>query len=267
MSDQAASSAVEPEPRPAEGLEATEPQLSVVIPAYNEQARLPATLAAIEGFLARSGVTHEILVVDDGSVDETAAVVCAAAERNPRIRLLKNPHRGKGYAVRTGALEARGRVVLFCDADLSTPVEELTRFPKLLDGRCPVVIASREGLGARRIGEPTYRHVMGRLFNLVVRLLAVPSIQDTQAGFKAFTRPVARDLFGRQTIDGFGFDVELLYLARKRGYGILEVPVHWEHRGSSRVDPVRDALRMLRDVLRVRWNDRLGRYDRDGTAD
>lgn len=258
---------VTPQPAALEQVASDEPYLSVVFPAYNEQARLPATLATTERFLSAAGLSHEILVVDDGSTDDTAAVVRAASARNPRIRLIVNPHRGKGYAVRTGALAARGQVVLFCDADLSAPVEEMARFPTLLDAQHQIVIASREGQGARRIGEPLYRHIMGRVFNFGVRLIAVPGIQDTQAGFKAFTRAAAKDLFSRQTIDGFGFDVELLYLARKLGYGIREAQVRWEHKGLSRVDPIRDTVRMVRDLLRVRWNDLRGRYDERSARD
>lgn len=234
-------------------------QLSVVIPAYDEEARLPGTLERILAYLSQQALSFEVLAVDDGSSDRTAELVEAVAARDQRVRLIRQPHRGKGAAVRAGALAAAGRQVLFCDADLSHPVDGLTRLPALLDG-AQVVIASREGEGSNRLGEPFYRHLMGRAFNLLVRLLAVPGVQDTQCGLKCFPREVARELFSRQRVDGFGFDVELLFLARKRGYRILEVPVTWRHVPASRVDPLRDTLRMLRDVLRVRLNDLRGMY-------
>lgn len=235
-------------------------QLSVVIPAYNEEGRLPGTLRQVLSYLASQALTFEILAVDDGSTDRTSELVKQLAARDERVRLLCLPHRGKGAAVRAGMLAAEGEQVLFCDADLSHPVEELTRLPALLDG-AQIAIASREGSGARRIDEPFYRHLMGRAFNALVRLLAVPGIQDTQCGLKCFTRAAAQELFRRQTIESFGFDVEILFLARKLGYRVVEVPVTWRHVPASRVDPLRDTFRMLRDVLRVRLNDLLGRYD------
>ena len=235
-------------------------QLSMVIPAYNEEGRLVDTLERILAYLDGQGLRFEILAVDDGSTDRTPELVKEIAARDERVRLIREPHRGKGAAVRSGALAAAGRLVLFCDADLSHPVEDLTRLPALLDG-AQVAIASREGSGSRRIGEPLHRHLMGRVFNFIVRTLAVPGIQDTQCGLKCFTRRAARDLFSSQTIDGFGFDVEILFLARKLGYRVVEVPITWRHVPASRVDPLRDTVRMLSDVLRVRWNDIKGVYD------
>ena len=234
-------------------------QLSVVIPAYNEASRLPATLERMLAYLDQQALRFEVVAVDDGSSDDTAALVEALAADDQRLRLLREPHRGKGAAVRSGALAARGAVVLFCDADLCHPVEDLTRLPGYLD-RAEVAIASREGKGAERFDEPGYRHLMGRGFNLLVRLLAVRGIQDTQCGLKCFTRIAARELFSRQTIDGFGFDVEILYLAQRRGFRIVEVPITWRSVPASRVDPIRDTLRMVTDVVRVRWNDLRGCY-------
>jgi glycosyltransferase involved in cell wall biosynthesis len=176
------------------------------------------------------------------------------------MRLLRTDRRGKGCAVRTGALSAHGDVVVFADADLSWAVEDLGRFVDLVDDATPVVIGSREGAEARRIGEPPYRHMMGRVFNRVVQALAVPGIEDSQCGFKAFHADAARAIFSRQRIDGFGFDVEVLYLARRLGYGIRVVPLRWEHKENSRVAPIRDTLGMLSDVLRVRLNAWRGRY-------
>ena len=236
------------------------PLLSLVIPAFNEQARLPYTLSEIEAYLCREQIDCEVIVVDNGSRDATSAVVQQATHGFPGLRLLRTDRRGKGLAVRTGTLAARGEVVVFADADLSWSVDDLSRFMALVDGQSPVVIGSREGLGARRFGEPAYRHLMGRVFNRVVQTLAVPGIEDSQCGFKAFSAEAARAIFSRQRIDGFGFDVEVLYLARRLGYTVRVVPLHWEHKENSRVAPVRDTLAMLSDVVRVRINDWRGGY-------
>jgi glycosyltransferase involved in cell wall biosynthesis len=234
--------------------------LSLVIPAYNEQARLPYTLFQIEAYVCREGLDCEVIVVDNGSTDSTSAVVLQAAAKCPRLKLLRTDRRGKGCAVRTGARSAQGDVVVFADADLSWSVEDLSRFVAMLNDATPVVIGSREGAEARRIGEPPYRHMMGRVFNRVVQALAVPGIEDSQCGFKAFHADAARAIFSRQRIDGFGFDVEVLYLARRLGYGIRVVPLRWEHKENSRVAPLRDTVGMLTDVLRVRLNAWRGRY-------
>lgn len=238
----------------------TEPFLSIVVPAFNEEHRLPDTLAAISEYLGARGQPYEVLVVDNGSVDRTAEVAKAAAERDPDVRLIVTPLRGKGRAVKLGMLAARGERVLFCDADLSTPIDEAVGLADQLGERYEVVIASREGLGARRLGEPYARHLMGRVFNALVRALAVPGIQDTQCGFKAFTRACARDIFPRLTVTGWAFDVELLLLARRQGYRICEVPVTWVYAPSSRVDPLRDTARMFAEVVRVRLNAWRGAY-------
>ena len=239
----------------------TEPLLTVVIPAYNEESRLPATLARISDVFEKRGEPYDVLVVVNGSTDRTAEVVKAAAERDANIRLVVTPLRGKGRAVKIGISEARGDRIVFADADLSTPIEEVIALAEQLDERNQVVIASREGTGARRVGEPYVRHLMGRVFNLLVQALAVRGIQDTQCGFKAFTRQCAQDVFSRQRIVGFGFDVEVLYLARKRRLRVTEVPIVWYFQASSRVSPLRDTIRMVRDILRVRWNDARGRYE------
>ena len=238
----------------------TDRLLSLVIPAYNEEMRLPASLARISEAMELRGEPYEVLVVVNGSTDRTEDVVRDAAERDSNVKLLVTKTAGKGGAVKLGISEAKGDRIVFADADLSTPIEEVAALADRLDDRHQVVIASREGSGARRVGEPYIRHLMGRVFNLLVRTLAVPGIQDTQCGFKAFTRSCARDVFGRQQILGFGFDVEVLFLARKLGYGIKEVPVTWTYAASSRVDPLRDTIRMFRDVLVVRLNALRGIY-------
>jgi dolichyl-phosphate beta-glucosyltransferase len=239
------------------------PELSIVLPAYNEQARLPYTLGELRGAIAAQALDCEVIVVDNGSRDATSAVVQqAAAGFDGRLRLLRTDRRGKGLAVKTGMLAARGRVALFADADLSWSLGELGRFPTLVSEATPVVIGSREGAGARRIDEPAYRHLMGRVYNRVVQWLALPGIEDSQCGFKAFSADAARRIFGLQTVTGFAFDVEILMLARRLGYAVRVVPLRWEHKENSRVAPVADTLHMLWDVARVRWRAERGLYDR-----
>ncbi len=234
--------------------------LSVVIPAYNEERRLPDTLAAVEDYLGRQPYTWEIIVADDGSEDGTAGVVQRAAQGRDRIQLLTLPHRGKGSAVKHGMLAGRGRFRFLCDADLSMPIEHLAR---LLPENAPVadiVVGSREASGANRIGEPRRRWVMGRIFNGMTRLLAVPGIADTQCGFKIFGADAAEELFSQQTLDGFAFDAEILFLARRRGFTIAEVGIDWHYRSESKVRPLRDGWRTLRDLLIIRWRWLTGRY-------
>jgi glycosyltransferase involved in cell wall biosynthesis len=245
-----------------------QPFLSIVIPAYNEETRLPKTLSCIRDYAAQQPYEVEVLVVDDGSDDATIAV----AERQPGVHVLRCAHRGKGFAVRAGALAARGEFVLLCDADLAVPIEEWQKLKASLSNGDDLAIGSREGLGARRLGEPWYRHFMGRIFNLIVRSVAVKGIQDTQCGFKALRQAVAVDLFQRVRIYGddagpirgaavTAYDVELLFLARHRGYRIAEIPVPWQYGAETKVDPLRDSLRNLHDVLQVRLNYWLGRYN------
>ena len=228
------------------------PRLSIVLPAYNEERRLPSTLERLQAFATSTGLDCEVIVVDNASNDGTSAVAQRAMQGWSQLRLMRTEQRGKGLAVRTGVLAARGSIVFFGDADLSWPLEDVERFAKFVSDEWPVVIGSREGHGARRVGEPFYRHYMGRVFNRVVQLLAVPGIEDTQCGFKAFRADAARAIFERQKIRGFGFDVEVLFLARQLGYGICEIPLEWAHNGDSRVDPLMDSLKMLLDVLAVR---------------
>ncbi len=248
------------------------PFLSVVIPAYNEERRLPQTLQSVVDYLARQSYASEVIVVDDGSRDQTAQVVESFRALHPSVVLIRNDHRGKGYAVRTGMLAAQGHIVLFSDADLSTPIEEIAQLLLWFEHGYGLVIGSREGSGAKRIHEPFYRHMMGRVFNFIVRLLTVRGIDDTQCGFKAFRDDVARDLFTRMKLYGenaqavtgsmvTGFDVEVLFLGYKSGYKIKEVPVEWRYGNESKVNPLKDSFELFRDVLRVRWNDLRGMYD------
>jgi len=238
------------------------PFLSIVVPAYNEEGRLPQTLPRIVDFLRAQDYAAELVVVDDGSADGTCRIVEDIAATVPFVRLIRNEHRGKGYAVKTGGMAAAGDYIFLCDADLSMPIEEVARFlPPALE-EYDVAIGSREVEGARRYDEPGLRHLMGRVFNTLVRLLAVRGFQDTQAGFKCFAREAAREMFPYQTMDGFGFDVEILFIAQKRGFRIVEVPINWYYMSNSRVSPVSDSVRMFREILQVRMNDWRGLYDR-----
>lgn len=238
------------------------PLLSIIIPAYNEAGRLPATLPQVIAFVEAQDVPLEILVVDNGSADRTAEIAHGFAAQHPCVTVLSQPVRGKGAAVRKGMLEGRGRYLFMCDADLAMPIEELGKFLPSTLGEYDVAIASREAPGAVRYDEPWYRHLMGRVFNLVVRLLTVPGIQDTQCGFKCFRREIARDILSVQTIDGWAFDVEILRIAQQRGCRIVEVPIHWYYGEGSRISAVRDSWNMLREVFRIRRNSRAGLYDR-----
>jgi len=242
-------------------LETDRPFLSIIIPAHNEERRLPGSLEKIVAFLEKQDYQAEVIVVDNDSSDNTSGVVEGFMARYPFISLIREERRGKGLAVKLGMLAARGEYLFLCDADLSMPIEEVAKFlpPQLED--YDVAIASREVEGARRYGEPPHRHLMGRVFNLIVRLLAVRGFQDTQCGFKCFRREVARDIFSRQTMEGWGFDVEVLFIAQKRGYRIVEVPINWYYMANSRVRPIRDSIRMFREVLQVRINDWRGVYD------
>lgn len=245
--------------------------LSLIIPAYNEARRLPATLQIATSFLNSSDFNWELIVADDGSTDETAAISAEWSSREPRVRHLRLPHRGKAATVRAGIESAEGRTIIFTDADLSTPIEYVAEAEQRLRSGWDVVVGTREGAGARRIGEPAYRHWMGRLYNYVVQVVAVPGMRDTQCGFKAFRAGAAREIFSRtqlyrdqETVHGplvTGFDVEVLFLARKLGLRICELPVTWRHVEGSKVRPGIDSLLMVRDAFQVRLNDLLGRYE------
>ena len=234
--------------------------LSVVIPAYNEEGRLPETLARLNAYLADRPYTWEVVVADDGSEDGTAAIVQEFARTHSGFRVRSFPHLGKGAAVKQGMLAAAGEFRFLCDADLSMPIELLGRLLPPDGPSADIVIGSREASGARRIGEPPGRWLMGRVFNGFTRLLATPGIKDTQCGFKVFRREPAEALFAAQTLDGFAFDAEILFLARKRGFCVAEVGIDWHYRAESKVRPFRDGWRTLRDLVVIRWRWLTGRY-------
>ncbi len=237
------------------------PFLSIIIPAHNEENRLPGTLEQIFRFLETQSFSCEVLVIENGSADRTYEIAREFASRHPNLRVVQNDWRGKGLAIRRGMQEAWGEYLFLCDADLSMPVEEIGKFiPPQLD-RPDIAIASREAPGSVRIHEPYYRHLTGRVFNTLIRLLVLPGLQDTQCGFKCIRADVARDIFPYQTLTGWAFDVELLYIARHHGYRIIEIPIQWYFNADSKISIFRDSLRMFLDLLLIRRNARRGLYD------
>lgn len=233
--------------------------LSVIIPAHNEENRLPDTLEQVFRFLEKQSFDSELVVVENGSTDKTFEVAQRFAGGHPNCRVLQS-EKGKGAAVRRGMLEARGEYRFMCDADLSMPVEETLKFiPPGLDS-FDLAIASREAKGAVRYNEPPYRHLGGRGINYIIQLLILPGLNDTQCGFKCLRADVAEELFNRQTLSGWSFDIELLYLARRRRYRIREIPIHWYYHSETKVSAVRDALRMILDIFRIHANALRGRY-------
>jgi dolichyl-phosphate beta-glucosyltransferase len=230
------------------------PRLSIVIPAYNEETRIEHTLQRVVDYFDARGEPYEVLVVSDGSTDRTEALVSAFSERHPQVKLLAyQPNRGKGHAVRYGILRARGEQVLFSDADLATPIEEYEKLLPYLSQGYEVVIGSRPLRESQLVvRQPFYREWAGRAFNKLVQLLAVPGIHDTQCGFKLFTREAAHAIFSLCRLDGFSFDFEALYWARRLGYRIAEVPIRWMHQEGSKVKLLRDGLRMVRDLVWLR---------------
>jgi glycosyltransferase involved in cell wall biosynthesis len=238
-----------------------QPYLSIIIPAYNEERRLPATLSEVHRFVQADGRPAEVIVAENGSVDGTAEVVREFQSSHPYVHLINHLPKGKGLAVREGMLAARGRYRFLCDADLSMPLSYLPAFLVELEHGADVAIGSREIEGAERIGEPYHRHLMGRIYAAVVKLMALPGFEDTQCGFKCFTAQAAGDCFERARLTGWGFDPEVLYIARKLDYRVVEVPIEWHYNPDSRVRPISDALQMVRDVLLIRWMDWRGAYD------
>lgn len=248
--------------------ESSSPFLTIVIPAYNEERRLPPTLHKIADYLRAQSYMAEVVVVENGSTDRTSDVVENFIGRHVqpedpfRVRLLHSSP-GKGAAVKAGMLAGRGDYLFICDADLAMPIGEIAKFlpPALPPQAYDIAIASREAPGAVRYDEPFYRHLMGRIFNFLVRVMAVPGIQDTQCGFKCFTREAAQIVFPLQQINGWGFDVEVLYIAGIRGLTLAEIPIHWYYQSDSRVRPIQDTVNMVRELLRIRRMGAAGIYD------
>lgn len=250
-----------------------QPFVSIIIPAYNEEARLPPTLTRVASFLRQQPYTAEVLVVENGSQDRTSEVVQhfidQAVQPSDRFRVqLFHTPQGKGAAVKHGMLQARGDYRVMSDADLAVPIEEINKFlpPALTARTYDIAIASREGPGAVRYDEPAHRHLMGRVFNFLVRTMAVPGVQDTQCGFKCFTGEAAEFLFPLQRIDGWAFDVEILHIASRHGLRMVEVPVHWYYGQNSRIRPIQNTLSMIAELLHIRLNGRRGYYEKEAQS-
>lgn len=247
------------------------PKVSVVIPAYNEALRIETSLAESWQYLERQPYSYEVIVVDDGSTDQTLPIAHLFEREHDRIRVLSIRHGGKAAAIRAGLTSALGDIVVFTDADLATPISYLAEFKSAIDAGADVVIGSREGDGANRLGEPEYRHIMGRVFNRIVQLTALPGIHDTQCGFKAFTRFACSEILRRSRLYAdadeitgarvTAFDVEMLVIARRLGLKIVEVPVVWTYGAHSKVNPARDTFNNLRDIAQVKINSLRGVYD------
>jgi dolichyl-phosphate beta-glucosyltransferase len=241
---------------------------SFIIPAYNESARIRPTLDEILGYMAEKGWDAEILAVDDGSRDDTADVIREYAAKHPQVQLIQHPgNRGKGFSVRNGMLHARGEVCLFTDADLSSPISEAPKLFEAISAGFDVAFGSRwlrAELQTER--QPLYRQLFGRIFNLVLRIFLGLHYADTQCGFKAFRREAAQRIFPLQKIERWGFDPEILFLARRMGFKVAEVPVVWAHSEGTRLHPFRDGMRMFVDVLHIRWNAWTGVYSNSSTA-
>jgi dolichyl-phosphate beta-glucosyltransferase len=239
------------------------PTYSIVIPAYNEGQRLGATLESVLAYVHAQAWDAEVLVVNDGSRDNTADIVRSFAERDPVLRLLENPgNRGKGYSVRNGMLNARGQILLFSDADLSSPIEEAPKLFAALAEGADIAIGSRWLRAETQTQRQSlHRQLFGRVFNLMLRMTLGLKFKDTQCGFKAFKRPAAQTIFPLQRIERWGFDPEILFLARKFGFQVKEIPVLWGHSGDSRINPLLDGARMFQEMLHVRWFDVTGKYD------
>ena len=241
---------------------ALKPFLSLIIPAYNEERRLPQTLEQVFAFLEKQTYSFEVLVVENGSNDHTLQVAQTFAKGHPALRPIQQTERGKGGAVLRGIREAHGEYLFICDADLSMPIVEINKFLPPTLSQADIAIGSREAPGAVRYNEPMYRHLTGRVFNMLIRAMVLPRLQDTQCGFKCMRADVAREICRYQTLSGWAFDVELLYIAHRLGYQIVEIPIHWYFNADSKVRILRDAWRMFVDLLVIRRNAWQGRYER-----
>ncbi len=239
-----------------------------MIPAYNESARLGATLEKVLAYIRAQGWNAEVIVVNDGSRDNTADIVRTFAAKDAALRLVENPgNRGKGYSVRNGMLHAHGRIMLFSDADLSSPIEEAPKLFQALEAGADIAIGSRWLRAETQTQrQPLHRQLFGRIFNLLLRLTLGLQFKDTQCGFKAFKQPAVQAIFPLQKIERWGFDPEILFLARKHGFSVQEIAVAWGHSGGARINPLMDGSRMFLEMLHIRWNDLTGKYDAAPTA-
>lgn len=238
----------------------TTPYLSIIIPAHNEEYRLPATISNISTFLKTQPFDSEILLVDNASSDNTYNLAMGMQKQIDNLIVLQEPIKGKGQAVKRGMLATKGAYRMVCDADLTNPETMIPQLMQPLMTGCDIAIGSREAMGAKRYNEPLYRHLAGRIFNFLVRCLILPNLHDTQCGFKCFNGEIVESLFTRQTMTGWAFDVELLVIARQFGYSICEVPIYWYYEPHSHIKLFGDAINMFKDVLKIRANFRNGFY-------
>ncbi|HMN12302.1 MAG TPA: glycosyltransferase family 2 protein [Bellilinea sp.] len=239
-----------------------QPTLSLIIPANNEHARILASLRGVAAFFEQQNYPYEVLLVDNASTDGTGKIAREFAANHPWLQVIDEPRKGKGNAVKTGMLAATGKYRMFADADFSMPVDQIPRFLPPLTPDPEIVIATREGKGAKRYNEPFMRHLSGRFFNLLVQFMALPGIHDSQCGFKLFRGDIAEDLFPLLTIGGWTFDVEALYIARQRKYRIAQIGVPWYYNGDSKVKMLTDSIAMFRDLRTIRANAKAGLYNR-----
>ncbi len=237
------------------------PFLSIIIPAFNEESRLPETLDRVGSFLGHQVYSSEVWIIDNNSTDGTPEIIQDYSARYSNLKGLFEEEQGKGAAVKRGMLHAQGEFLFMCDADLSMPIEEVNNFIPPQQEGVDIAIASREVPGAIRYNEPQFRHLGGRLLNYLIQLLALPGLNDTQCGFKCFSAPAAKDLFQHQTLAGWSFDIELLYIARRRGYTIEEIPIPWTYHQESKVNAFRDAFKILLDIRKIHQNSKQGVYD------
>ncbi len=239
-----------------------QPFLSVIIPAYNEETRLPITLLKVVEFLHKQTYSSEILIVENGSQDQTFQVGLEFTRKIPNLRIIHLEESGKGHAIQQGIFQTTGTYRFIADADLSMPVEEINKFfPP--SRSCEVNIASREAPGAIRYYEPVFRHITGRIYNLLIRLLLLPGLQDTQCGFKCFHGAIAEDIFRYQKLKGWAYDVEVLFIARRHGWKINEIPVRWYYSRDSKIKIVKDSIKMFIELLTIRRNAALGVYEKN----
>ncbi len=240
------------------------PLLSIIIPAHNEERRLPSSLTRVDAFLKKQDYEAEVIVVENGSTDMTSEIVRRFQAEHPYVQLIElgPDQRGKGLAVKRGMLAARGQYRFMCDADLSMPIEELKLFLTPEMAEYDIVIGSREAKGSRRVNEPEYRHMIGRISNYIVKIMALRGYEDTQCGFKLFTAAAAEDLFAVQRTNGIAFDVELIYIADRRGYRVYEMPITWYFDPESKMRLVADSMKMILDLWEIRQNWRKGYYER-----
>jgi glycosyltransferase involved in cell wall biosynthesis len=238
----------------------TPPFLSIIVPAYNEEHRLPHALEQIFAFLQEQSYTAEVLVVENGSTDRTYKIASEFANQHSNLYILQEKQRGKGNAVRLGMLQSRGEFRFMCDADLSMPIAEVNNFIPPVLNDADIAIASREVKGAVRYNEPYLRHLTGRVFNSLIRMIVLPGLQDTQCGFKCFRAQVVEEIFRYQTLSGWSFDVEILYIAQRKGYRIREVPIHWYFNADTKISVLNDSWKMFLDLLTIRSHARRGLY-------